>query len=725
MKLLSRILTICLCSAPVFDFAAHAVVATTSGHNLTAYNPSGSNNNQWAVLTNVRDNSGQPTARADFGNCNALIMRCATPKCANGGCVDSNVAAAIVAGCVQSNDTCAQYGNELISYMTAQLVANSTAKVNAQKAAADAAAAARSAQSDQTAQQIAQMQSTMQQQMAQMQRQMEQQNEAAQQRLEDALAAQREQNVQTYTAPIVNADTGITSTQQAAIDRGVSNDVLMRQQITGQIMTQIEDAEVSLKATRTAMQNSFEYAGCDARGNNCSGPKRVKKWRELASDFLEPYDNTIDKIYDALITAQTVGVDLTQIYAMLDGSCNSWAQYMCPGIGAGYYVTYGYHDSKNDNEYVPAAPRVCKGTTAGRLETAITDQNWNSCKPCTWLKPVTEDDEIYEGWMDIEIEAKENQRVIACQSSALDSSKLFGRRTRNKKGTGVIDINVLERWLQQVEPNDSTEPGNNIVFCYSDKDKDKNTLQSAKSGSSVSQKNLCVDHELNGGKIREKNLDNNSDDDYCPYIKGTYAICDTHPYNAGIKRIEKSTSGTNRTEIEEMREIVGLKVTVLSQQMYKQYEYLNATLRRLKTQLEKSILISNLEAAGGKSEDNTSSYGTSGNDKAIHLAGAENCKNKMDYESVYQCVQSNAALILNSLDTNRTKACKQLGETVEAFNTWSDTNKLNDDKCKGDTISCTKVDIRKCAQDLLQKVAKERADTKNKNQGGYYLVKSE
>ena len=108
MKLLSRILTICLCSAPVLDFAAHAVVATNAGHNLTAFNPSNSNNNQWATLTNIRDNSGQPAARADFGNCNAVIMRCATPKCANGGCVDSNVAAAIVAGCVQSNDSCWQ-----------------------------------------------------------------------------------------------------------------------------------------------------------------------------------------------------------------------------------------------------------------------------------------------------------------------------------------------------------------------------------------------------------------------------------------------------------------------------------------------------------------------------------------------------------------------------------------------------------------------------------------
>ena len=146
MKSLSRILTVCLCCVPTFGAVAN--VATTSGSNLTAYNPSNSYNNQWATVSNARYD-GTGTAKVDFGNCNAVVLRCASPKCANGGCIDANVATAIVAGCVESNNSCKQYGNELVSYMAAQLVANSTAKVNAQNAAA--AAAAQNAPSEETA----------------------------------------------------------------------------------------------------------------------------------------------------------------------------------------------------------------------------------------------------------------------------------------------------------------------------------------------------------------------------------------------------------------------------------------------------------------------------------------------------------------------------------------------------------------------------------------------
>ena len=41
--------------------------------------------------------------------------------------------------------------------------------------------------------------------------------------------------------------------------------------------------------------------------------------------------------------------------------------------------------------------------------------------------------------------------------------------------------------------------------------------------------------------------------------------------------------------------------------MYKQYEYIKATLRRIQIQLEKAVLSANLEAAGAESEDGGSS----------------------------------------------------------------------------------------------------------------------
>ena len=170
MKNLSRILTVLLCFAPV-AYASGAPVATTAGSNLTAFNPSNANNNQWATMSNGRyDSANAPTAKADFGNCNALILRCAQPKCSNGGCSEASIASAIVKGCVQSNSNCKQYGDDLVQYMTAQLVASSNAKINEQQAAAaNAAAEAAQQQSQQQMQQMQYQMQQMQQQMAQQQ----------------------------------------------------------------------------------------------------------------------------------------------------------------------------------------------------------------------------------------------------------------------------------------------------------------------------------------------------------------------------------------------------------------------------------------------------------------------------------------------------------------------------------------------------------------------------
>ena len=338
MKNLSRILTALLCIAPMFNASVAAPVATTSGSNLTSFNPSNANNNQWATTTNARyDNN--TSAKTDFGNCNAVILRCAQPKCGNGGCTDYSIAGPIVEGCVKSNSKCKKFGDDLINSMTAQLVANSNAKLNEQQAAiemAKAQAEAQAAASVAAANAQTQQMEMMQQQMAQMQQQMAQQQAESAAQLQAALAEQAAQSQQALesmrsaaTEAAQQTEAGISSYQQEAIERGISKDVLERQKISGQIFTQIQDAEVLLQSMKKSMQNAFEYAGCDARGNNCSGPKRITKWRELAKDFFEPYDGAIDKIYDALITAQTVGINLSQVYMMLNDSCNQWGQYMC------------------------------------------------------------------------------------------------------------------------------------------------------------------------------------------------------------------------------------------------------------------------------------------------------------------------------------------------------------------------------------------------------------
>lgn len=755
MKSLSRILTVCLCCVPVFG--AHAVPATTAGSNLTAYNPSNSYNNQWATVSNARYD-GNTTAKVDFGNCNAVVLRCAQPKCNNGGCADPSVASAIVSGCVKANSKCKQYGDDLVEYMTAQLVASSNAKINEQQMAleqarlqAEANAAAASAQNEQISQ--------MQNQMYQMQQQMAQQQAESAQALQEALTQQAAQSAAALedmrtaaTDAAKQTEAGITAYQQDAINRGISEEVLARQQITGQIQTEIEDAETSLVAMKKAMQNAFDYAECDARGNNCSAPKRIKKWRELAIGFLTPYDNAIDKIYDALVTAQTVGVDLSDIYMMLNNSCNSWGQYMCEkGAEIDYSGSTPMSCPKNNTENIESCERKCDKTTetsvvGGKFVSKITYdkkcqedcRKQTGCKPCTLLKVLSDKEEVYEGWVNADATDTENSTVVACASNALDNTKLFARRTKNKNGAGLVDIDLLDRWLNQTEPNKVKE-GANVLdpqeYCTAEPN---NTVENALSSAILSRvvntektipgNNLgfCVNWEGDGLK--------KADTDDCPYINPIFAICDTHPFNSGndvdFLRDDSAASATDKTDAQaDMNRIIGLKITVVSQQMYKQYEYLNATLRRLKTQLQKAVLTSNLEAAGAKSESGSSSGGLIGgksdSDKEIVLAGAENCWNSSTPKNAYACIQTNLNLIKSNASTNKQKAAKQLHNTVVVAKQWGVEAPCTQEKKENNVTICAKTacteyestsyssntqNITNCANSLSIAVAKKVAD---------------
>lgn len=759
MKNISLIFSAFLCSVSLLAFDACGAVATTAGSDLTGYNPSNAYNNQWATATNARYD-GSVTAKADFGNCNALIMRCAQPKCANGGCGDMNIAANIVAGCVKSNSKCKQYGDDLIQFMSAQLVADSNAKINAanseQIAAAQAAAeqaqmAAQQAQQAQQ-QQMAQMQSSMQQQIMEMQQQMANQQAQSAQQIADALAQSQQaqaaaisemQSAAQNAARAEIAGGAVVSTPriEAAIERGVSEEVLAREQITGQIVTELENAETQLKTVKATMQEAFRYAKCDDRGDNCGGPKRVKKWRELASGFITPYDEVVDSIYDALITAQTVGVDMSDIYMMLNNSCNSWGEYLCPPGKQVVYTT----DSKGQK----GAPKVCDKDAvevykcnvdcetkfptslitgpvglvneAQKLNClADCDQILNnSCQQCTLLKILNNKDDVYAGWIDTENESSSNQKVIACASQALSGSTLFSRKMKAKNGAGLVDVEKLERWINQREPI-SMEGKKAIGYC---RVPDINAaLQPSMISKSIkgAPNYLCVKELFNNsGDIVNSYSKDDSED--CAYVHPTFAVCDTHVYNIG-----ETTNTSDSTKREKINTTIATKITVISQQMYKQYEYLAATLRRLKTQLSKSVLTAQLQMAGAQSDGSSSRD----SDKAVVLAGAENCSNKMNDEAAYNCIQNNVSLIITNASSNHTQACKQLRETVKSALIWQVAitdektgavgKKFSDinEECSKIEKTCNKSAIVPCAQALNVKVniARRRlAQSNNQN----------
>ena len=496
MKSIARFLLVASVIAPL---GAHsAPVPSTRGSNLTAYNGASgaTNNNNWNSLMNVRsgvDAADMPVA--DFGNCNAVVLRCAQPKCVNGGCVDMDVTSNIVAGCVRSNEACVQYGEDLVDYISAQLVAQSTAKSNAaQTAAANAAA-------QQSAQQMAQMQAQMQQ----MQSQMAAQNAETVAQLQSALEEQKQLTAQAIadatTARTTTADNttsgtnlneaqvaaagALTTAQQIAAQNGVSADILAREQVTGQIMSSIENAEAQLKALKTTMTDAFDYAKCDSKGDNCAGPKRVKMFKQKAMDFFDPYENVLDELYDALITAQSVGVDITDIYMMLNDSCNVWGQYLCSTTSNTVMIPTAYDKDGKAVSYTtgykwPTYGGNCGGD--GKSVASSTSRGGFPCvqgqvippeddPTCTLQKTLTNGEEVQRNWL-WEEQGEFNGNIrVGCASSALQSSTLF----RNRKKAAKIDIETLERIIEQDAPtvygagrlggNATTPKKDGIKFC--------------------------------------------------------------------------------------------------------------------------------------------------------------------------------------------------------------------------------------------------------------------
>lgn len=486
MKLFARFLVFALALSA--GAASAAPVGSTLGNNLTAYNPNGNagaiNNNAWNNLTNPRGGNGSnsTTATADFGNCNSVILRCAQPKCANGGCTTMDIATPIVSGCVKSNSACKQYADDgLIETIAAQLVAQSTAKSNA---AATTAANAAAAQSNQQLQQ-------MQNQMLEMQREMAAQNQETVAQLQAALDEQKQQTAQAIaeanaanaasaaavaqptisSAPVASSASaagdsttvmdGISAAQQLAAQSGVSADILAREQIAGQILSKIENAQAALKNVQAAMKDAFDYAGCDSKGDNCTGPKRVTVFKQKAMAFFEPYEAVLDELYDALIMAQSVGVDISDIYMMLNGSCNAWAEYLCYGgmvqtVGVDYdsnggviaktVKSWALYDKYSCQNGKSQPTNFSKGGADCTIGSVIPPEDSPSC---VLNKMITDNTEVQRNYLFADSGDYDEHVRVGCASSALESSAFF----RGRKKQASIDIETLQRMIQQDAPS--------------------------------------------------------------------------------------------------------------------------------------------------------------------------------------------------------------------------------------------------------------------------------
>ncbi len=705
--------------------ATAAPIAQTAGSNLTQYNGAMGSivGNQWNNATNPRNNAAKPTAAADFGNCNSLILRCATPKCSGGGCANMDVAKPIVAGCVNSNATCKKHGDDLINAIAAQLVSDSIAVQNA--AAATAAANAAAAEQNNAA--LQQQLSSMQQQMSQMQQQNSAQINSLQQQLADSQRSNQEAiNAATAAAArtTANADTGLTPVQEAAAKSGVSDDVIARATITGQILTSMDGVDSSLNNLKTTMRDAFRYAKCnEINGNNCSAPKRVAKFRELANKFMEPYDALADNLDDALFTAQSVGVDLGNIYMFFSGSCNRWAEYVCRGnyaekcTGTGEnricesgLPTYKYGDNCTKDTHKSSKDN---GVTRGGHDcyegNVIPPEDLIACTPNKYLDPNV--DTIQEKILNPDQSSTGSVR-IGCASDSINNSLIRRRRSSSKNKSG-IDIDLLEILLNQKEPGNKLD---NDAFDYcaitsNEADTVKKILNSAVTSKSIGK--ACCAQFVESHGCNDDCYDLDKD---VSYVNRAFALCDTHAWNAGFKDNDEIKKSEDR---EKMNEIIALKTTVIAQQMYKQYATLEQMIKQLKVMLEKEVLKASVQVAGGTSSD------TDTTDKVEF----ENCNGKGDDTMVLNCLRSNLVKYepFVTKGNTRNNVVKQMNKDMTVLDIYVDSNKdgkgFNANACP---TSMSKSVMSTCYTELQKGIRQLNNQIQNKNKsGGSFRIVSE
>ena len=215
---------------------------------------------------------------------------------------------------------------------------------------------------------------------------------------------------------------------------------------------------------------------------------------------------------------------------------------------------------------------------------------------------------------------------------------------------------------------------------------------------------------------------NGCDKDSNDRINPEIALCSTHVYNIG-----EIANPNNENDKQLMKNVIALKTTVMTQEMYKQYEYLDATLRRFKTQLEKAVLTTKLQAAGADTSSagsssysgiSTSSSSYRNTDSNIKLAGAQNCMTTTTFQNAYSCLSSNIQLVLNAVNggNNIGEARKQLEIDLAAAATWEviygEKGKYStSDKTTSGLVNCnslrsTRDSVTKCAQELNVAVAR-------------------
>lgn len=182
--------------------------------------------------------------------------------------------------------------------------------------------------------------------------------------------------------------------------------------------------------------------------------------------------------------------------------------------------------------------------------------------------------------------------------------------------------------------------------------------------------------------------DNENNDKIVPEL----ALCSTHAYNI---LTGDSHSGTNPSEADRglMRDVIAMKTTVMTQQMYKQYEYLDAMIRRLKTQLEKAVLSTKLQAAGASSKSDSDTFKSG--DRNVYIAGATNCLNLYQDDQILKCYETNLTTIVNTSGNGNNPTPEMKKQLANDYKMLAQIDYGGTGGCKVGTTACVPDDSGK------------------------------
>ena len=170
----------------------------------------------------------------------------------------------------------------------------------------------------------------------------------------------------------------------------------------------------------------------------------------------------------------------------------------------------------------------------------------------------------------------------------------------------------------------------------------------------------------------------------CPYFSPALALCSVHAYNIG-----EAQNPTDTARATEMNDIIGLKTTVMVQQLKQQYDELNAVVKRFKTQLNKAVLTSKIEVLTGNTSSSTnSSSGNYNSNNGVAIVGAADCSNTSSSTDGMQCLQRNIPLIVSAANSSKTSEAKnQLIMDVQTAKSWRLCG-TKEDPSNGDYACC-------------------------------------